>query len=175
MFYSMGGNGDQSSGRFWRRCALGLAMVAGGFSAPAPAGEMPAADAAIVDQQLPGARILDGGIRFVERKQGKGPRILKGDQVIALYAGRLLNGKVFNQKRSLDHSFHFEVGATPRQIIRGWERAILLMQEGGSYTVAIPAELAYRDKGRAGQVPPGATVIFDIDIIEVERAAPPRT
>lgn len=159
-------------GQFLRRGAFVVSLLLGLFCGPAAAQDMPPADAVIVDQQLPGARILEGGIRFVERKAGKGPRILKGDQVIALYAGRLLNGKVFNQKRSLDHSFHFEVGATPRQIIRGWERAILLMQEGGSYTVAIPAELAYRDRGRAGQVPPGATVIFDIDIIEVERAVP---
>lgn len=168
------GNSKITMARHWRLSGLVLGLGLSLFSHSAMAGDMPAEDAAIVDRQLPGARILEGGIRFVERKEGRGPRILKGDQVIALYAGRLLDGKVFNQKRSLDHSFHFEVGATPRQIIRGWERAILLMQEGGSYTVAIPAELAYRDKGRAGQVPPGATVIFDIDIIEVERAVPAR-
>lgn len=131
---------------------------------------MPPKDAAEVDRQLPAARKLDGGIRFVERKAGTGPRIAKGDRVTALYAGRFLDGKIFNQKRSLNHSFTFEVGATPRQIILGWERAILLMQAGGSYTIALPPAYAYADKGRAGQVPPNTTLIFDIDIIEVEPA-----
>ena len=150
---------------------LGLSFAAL-LAAPltARADLMPAKDAAEVDRQLPAARKLDGGIRFIERKAGTGPRIVKGDQVTALYAGRFLDGKIFNQKRSLNHSFTFEVGATPRQIILGWERAILLMQAGGSYTIALPPAYAYADKGRAGQVPPNTTLIFDIDIIEVERA-----
>lgn len=143
---------------------VGLAFV------PARADLMPPKDAAEVDRQLPAARKLDGGIRFIERKAGNGPRIAKGDQVTALYAGRFLDGKIFNQKRSLNHSFTFEVGANPRQIVLGWERAILHMQAGGSYTIALPPAYAYADKGRAGQVPPNTTLIFDIDIIEVQRA-----
>ncbi len=128
---------------------------------------MPSKDAAEVDRQLPTARKLGGGIRFIERKAGAGPRIAKGDRVAALYAGRFLNGKIFNQKRSLNHSFAFEVGANPRQIVLGWERAILHMQAGGSYPIALPPAYAYADKGRAGQVPPNTTLIFDIDIVDV--------
>jgi FKBP-type peptidyl-prolyl cis-trans isomerase len=151
--------------------ALGLSLIAG-LLAPltARADLMPSADATEVDRQLPGARKLDGGIRFVVRKEGAGPLIAKGDRVTALYAGRFINGKIFNQKRSLDHSYTFEVGATPRQIILGWERAMLLMQAGGSYTIALPPAFAYSEKGRAGQVPPNTTILFDIDIVEVERA-----
>jgi len=130
---------------------------------------MPAHDAAIVDAQLPDARILPGGIRFVEKKAGTGAPLVKGDRVTALYVGKLITGEIFNQKQSLFHSYRFEVGAQPRQVIRGWEVALLHMQEGGSYTVAIPSEFAYRDYGRPGQVPPHATLIFDIDIAKVER------
>jgi FKBP-type peptidyl-prolyl cis-trans isomerase len=156
-----------------RRLALVLGLSFAAFLTGSPTARadlMPAKDAAEVDRQLPTARKLDGGIRFVERKAGTGPVIAKGDRVTALYAGRFLDGKIFNQKRSLNHSFTFEVGATPRQIILGWERAMLLMQAGGSYTIALPPAYAYADKGRAGQVPPNTTLLFDIDIIEVERA-----
>ncbi len=164
-----------SSFSFWFRRGVGVALgllfvVAAFLPTPARADLMPPADAPEVDRQLPGARKLDGGIRFVVRKAGTGPLIAKGDRVTALYAGRFLDGKIFNQKRSLNHSFTFEVGATPRQIILGWERAMLLMQAGGSYTVALPPAFAYADKGRAGQVPPNTTLLFDIDIVEVERA-----
>ena len=149
------------------RTLILLALLALAPSSPAQflRDAMPPADAATVAELLPGATLLEGGIRFIERTPGTGPQIAKGDTVTALYVGRLLDGTVFNQKRSRFHSFTFEVGATPRQIIRGWEQTMPLMQNGGTYTLAIPAELAYRSKGRPGQVPPNATVIFDIEII----------
>jgi FKBP-type peptidyl-prolyl cis-trans isomerase len=131
---------------------------------------LPTKDAAIVDAQMPDARLLPGGIRFREQVAGKGPLIRKGDRVNALYIGRLINGEIFNQKRSRLHTFRFEVGAQPRQIIRGWEQAVLHMQEGGTYQVAIPSEFGYRDHGRPGQVPPHATLLFEIEILEVVRS-----
>ena len=115
----------------WRRMAVAATLVLAAIAHSSPAARadlMPAKDTVEVDRQLPTARKFDGGIRFFERKPGTGPRIAKGDQVTALYAGRFLDGKVFNQKRSLNHSFTFEVGANPRQIVLGWERAILHMQ-----------------------------------------------
>ena len=130
---------------------------------------MPPSHATVVDRELPDAMLLDGGIRFLESIAGKGPLIKKGDRVTALYIGKLLDGTIFNQKRSRSHTFEFTVGATPRQIIRGWERAMPLMQEGGTYKLAIPSEFAYRDKGRENQVPPYATVFFEIEILEVQR------
>lgn len=128
---------------------------------------LPPKDAALIDAQMPGARRLPGGIRFLELKPGEGPLIRKGDRVNALYVGRLIDGTIFNQKRSRFHSYRFQVGAQPRQVIRGWEEALLHMQAGGTYQVAIPSEFAYRDYGRPGQVPPHATVIFEIEILEV--------
>ena len=130
---------------------------------------MPPGHAAIVEEKLPDARKLDGGIRFIETRKGEGPVIKKGDKITALYIGRLLDGTIFNQKRSRLHMFEFEVGATPPQIIQGWERTMSLMQKGGKYTIAIPSQFAYRDKGRENQVPPYATVIFDIEIVNVEQ------
>lgn len=145
---------------------LGLAQTA---SSGVVLDFMPPKDAAMVAEQLPDAVLLEGGIRFVETKKGEGPKIGKGDIVTALYVGRFLDGRIFNQKQSRYHNFRFEVGAEPREIIEGWEIAMPLMQNGGEYTVAIPSQFAYKDKGRRGQVPPYSTVIFDIQIIDLKK------
>lgn len=153
--------------------ALGLASVSGQSDSQAGSLDyLPPAYAALVAEQLPGAEVLAGGVRFLERKTGEGPFIQEGDRVEAVYEGRLLDGTVFNRKTGDFHTYRFTVGAEPRQVIRGWEMAMPRMQAGGKYTVAIPAEFAYRDKGRAGQVPPYATVVFDIEILAVQRPAP---
>jgi len=129
---------------------------------------MPPRDAARVAELLPEAKLLEGGIRFLETKRGNGGYIGKGDRVTALYVGKFLDGRIFNQKQSRYHNFRFEVGARPREIIEGWERVMPFMQNGGEYTVAIPSQFAYKDKGRPGQVPPYTTVVFDIQIIDWE-------
>ncbi|HRE81549.1 MAG TPA: FKBP-type peptidyl-prolyl cis-trans isomerase [Opitutaceae bacterium] len=155
--------------RSWSLALLGGILLGGVPPAVALTDHMPKADAEIVAKLLPDAVLLDGGIRFVEKQKGQGLPITRGDVVTALYIGRLLDGKIFNQKQSRNHSFTFEVGADPRQIILGWEQALRVMQNGGRYVIAIPAELAYRDYGRPGQVPPHATVIFEMEILEVQR------
>ncbi|MEM7671805.1 MAG: FKBP-type peptidyl-prolyl cis-trans isomerase [Verrucomicrobiota bacterium] len=129
---------------------------------------MPPAHLERVDEMVPEAQILDGGIRFRTNQKGDGPLIQSGDRVEAIYTGRLLDGTVFNRKTGRYHTYRFTVGAQPRQIIRGWEMAMPHMQEGGKYTVAIPSLFAYREKGRWGQVPPHATVVFEIEILNVE-------
>lgn len=121
-----------------------------------------------VNEMVPEAEVLDGGIRFREDQAGSGAFIRAGDRVEAIYTGKLLDGTVFNRKTGRYHTYWFTVGAQPRQIIRGWERVMPRMQEGGLYTVAIPAQFAYREKGRYGQVPPHATVVFEIEILTVE-------
>lgn len=155
---------------FWRHLTvIAVACLGSVSSLHALTDHMPKADAEVVAKLLPEAVLMDGGIRFLEKQKGKGLPITKGDVVTALYIGRFLDGKIFNQKQSRSHSFTFEVGADPRQIILGWERAIRVMQEGGRYVVAIPSELAYREYGRPGQVPPHTTLIFEMEILEVRR------
>ncbi|MDQ8182640.1 FKBP-type peptidyl-prolyl cis-trans isomerase [Pelagicoccus sp. SDUM812005] len=128
---------------------------------------MPPAHAEQVEAIMPGAAVLKGGVRFLELEAGEGERIEKGDRVEAIYTGRLLDGSIFNQKTGRWHTYRFEVGAEPRQVIQGWEIALPRMQSGGRYLVAIPSQFAYKDKGRYGQVPPYATVTFEIEILGV--------
>lgn len=129
---------------------------------------MPPTHVALIEQVMPGSRVIEGGIRFLELEAGEGSLIRKGDRVEAIYTGKLLDGTVFNRKTGQFHTYRFEVGAEPRDIIRGWEIAMPLMQKGGRYSIAIPSQFAYREKGRPGQVPPFSTVLFDIEILDVE-------
>ncbi|MDQ8203214.1 FKBP-type peptidyl-prolyl cis-trans isomerase [Pelagicoccus sp. SDUM812003] len=130
---------------------------------------MPPAHAEIVSEQMPDASVIEGGIRFLELEKGEGPFIENGDRVEAIYTGTLLDGTVFNRKTGRFHTYRFEVGAEPREIIRGWEMAMPYMQNGGRYKIAIPSQFAYREKGRPGQVPPFSTVVFEITILDVKR------
>lgn len=61
--------------------------------------------------------------------------------------GRLLDGTIFNQKRRRVHFYHFRVGVRPRQIIGGREVALPHLRDGGTYLVAIPSVLGYRERG----------------------------
>jgi len=88
---------------------------------------------------------------FHRAQAGNGPRITKGDQLTGALRRPVLDGKIFNQNAVSTTAVHFRIGANPRQIVLGWERAILLMQAGGSYTIALPPAYAYADKGRTGQ------------------------
>lgn len=128
---------------------------------------MPPAHREVVESLMPGATLLRGGVRFLELSPGEGDLIKPGDRVEAIYTGKLLDGTVFNQKTGRFHTYRFEVGADPRQIIQGWEIAMPMMQVGGRYLIAIPSQFAYKDKGRRGQVPPFATVTFEIQILDV--------
>lgn len=129
---------------------------------------MPPAHAEQVEAIMPGAAEIGGGVRFLELETGEGPTIADGDRVEAIYTGRSLDGSIFNQKTGKWHTYRFTVGSEPRQIIKGWEIAMPYMQSGGKYMVAIPSQFAYQDKGRYGQVPPYATVTFEITILGVE-------
>lgn len=128
---------------------------------------MPPVDAEMAMELQPEARDIGGGIRFLELESGEGEKVKAGDRVEAIYTGTFLDGTVFNRKSGRFHTFKFEVGAEPREIIRGWDIAMPYMQNGGTYWVAIPSQFAYREKGRRGQVPPFTTVVFEIEILDV--------
>ncbi|MCH6257472.1 FKBP-type peptidyl-prolyl cis-trans isomerase [Puniceicoccaceae bacterium K14] len=128
---------------------------------------LPPDQARVVEEEMPDATVIAGGIRFKEIRSGEGKFIEVGDVVESIYTGRLLDGTVFNRKTGRWHTYTIEIGAKPRQVIQGWEMAIHLMQKGGIYEIAIPSQFAYKSKGRPGQVPPYATVIFEIEILDV--------
>src|SRR5258708_15324196 len=75
-------------------------------------------------------------------------------------------GKQFDSSRKLGQPFRFPVGTG--QVIKGWDQGVVGMKVGGSRRLIIPADLAYGDSGAGGVIPPGATLVFDIDLVAIE-------
>jgi FKBP-type peptidyl-prolyl cis-trans isomerase len=122
-------------------------------------------DALLVAQMYGTAHKLPSGLRYVVRAPGTGdatPRI--GDEVIAHYEGRLLDGTSFDSSYRKGVPFTFRVGMGA--VIRGWDDAFITMKKGEKRTLIIPHWLAYGEKGRAPTIPPRATLVFEVELID---------
>ena len=112
-------------------------------------------------------------MQSIELKQGAGEALTAGKMAAVQYTGWLYEaaaadskGKQFDSSRNTGQPFRFPVGAG--QVIKGWDQGVVGMKVGGSRRLIIPADLAYGDRGAGGVIPPGAALVFDIDLIAVE-------
>lgn len=126
--------------------------------------ELSAADADIIRQRFATAHRTASGLLWVVRTPGTGgtPRI--GDEVIAHYDGRLLNGTAFDSsyKQGVPITFRLGTGA----VIKGWDETFLTMQKGEKRTLIIPHWLAYGETGRPPTIPPRGTLVFEVELID---------
>lgn len=122
-------------------------------------------DALLIAQTYGNARKLPSGLQYVIRAVGTGEAMpTLGNEVICHYDGRLLDGTSFDSsyRRGAPFTFRLGVGA----VIRGWDDAIMTMKKGEKRTLIIPYWLAYGEKGRPPTIPPKATLIFEIELID---------
>lgn len=112
-----------------------------------------------------GVKELDGGIQYEIIKEGTGTQPQLSDSITAHYKGALLNGKEF------DSSFKRNQPFTARltQLIQGWQVAIPLMKEGSHWRLWVPSDLAYGDRGAGADIPGGATLLFEVELLKVNR------
>jgi len=99
-----------------------------------------------------------------EVERGSGAPVGNGDTVTVHYEGSLPNGERFDSSRDRGEPFTFTVGQG--RVIEGWEEGILGMREGGTRILVIPPDLGYGPQ-RVGAIPPNATLVFTIELLEV--------
>jgi protein-disulfide isomerase len=97
---------------------------------------------------------------------GKGREVKAGDKVKVHYVGTLTDGTEFDQSKKRGQPFAFEVGRGV--VIKGWDQGLLGMKVGGKRKLTIPPDLAYGDRGVPGTIPPKSTLLFDIELLEIE-------
>jgi FKBP-type peptidyl-prolyl cis-trans isomerase len=102
------------------------------------------------------------GLEYWEIKPGTGPTAQKGQTVKVNYTGWLTTGKKFDSLVG----FEFTLGAG--EVIKGWDEGVDGMKVGGKRQLKIPPDLAYGDRGAPGVIPPGATLIFDVELLGVQ-------
>lgn len=122
-----------------------------------------------------GFTLTPGGVHYRELRQGSGPVAETGDVATIHFRGWLAQagtkGKPFLESRLEGRSVSFVVGTD--RVMPGWNEAVTGMQAGGRRLARIPSALAYGDRGVSGVIPPGSDLIFEIDLLAVEKAASP--
>ena len=96
---------------------------------------------------------------------GKGAVCESGDDVVVHYVGWLTNGQQFDSSRARRDPLDFALGAG--DVIKGWDQGITGMKVGGKRKLTIPAALAYGDQGCGGVIPPQATLVFEVELLEI--------
>jgi peptidylprolyl isomerase/FKBP-type peptidyl-prolyl cis-trans isomerase FkpA len=96
---------------------------------------------------------------------GRGALAERGDDVVMHYVGKLLDGTQFDSSRNRRDPLDFSLGAG--DLIKGLDQGIEGMRVGGMRKITIPAHLGYGDSGCGGVIPPGATLVFDVELLQV--------
>jgi peptidylprolyl isomerase len=138
--------------------AVALAILA----VSAPVGRSDAADNQVTE--------MPDGLKYTDTKIGDGATAKAGNKVSVNYTGWLYEngakGKKFDSSLDRGQPFQFTLGA--HQVIAGWDEGVAGMKVGGKRTLIIPPELGYGARGAGGAIPPNATLIFDVDLLQVQ-------
>ena len=105
------------------------------------------------------------GLKYIDHVVGKGASPVKGKQVKVHYTGTLENGKKFDSSVDRNEPFVFVIGVG--QVIPGWDEGVMSMKVGGKRKLIVPAKLGYGAAGAGGVIPPNATLIFEVELLDV--------
>jgi len=108
------------------------------------------------------------GLKIEILREGKGEKVKSGDSVSVNYIGRLEDGAEFDSSFDRGVPFNFKIGAG--QVIKGWDIGVLGMKIGEKRKLIIPPDLAYGTRGIPGAIPPNATLIFEVELLKIDRS-----
>ena len=106
------------------------------------------------------------GLKYVDLKVGEGAEAVPGKTVTVHYTGWLENGTKFDSSLDRQEPFPFRLGA--QEVIDGWDQGVAGMKVGGKRKLTIPPDLGYGDQGAGDAIPPGSTLIFEVQLLGVE-------
>jgi len=115
------------------------------------------------DSDFEGFETAPSGLKYKIVEEGFGVKPLAGQKIKAHYAGYLLNGAKFDASYDRRSPLEFQVGVG--RVIKGWDEALLDMKVGEKRILKIPSNLAYGEKGAGGIIPPGATLVFYVELV----------
>lgn len=120
----------------------------------------------LLDQVAAGYDETPSGLRYKILQNGDGKQATKGAMVSVHYKGQLLDGTVFDSSYKRKQPIDFAIGVG--QVIPGWDEGIQLLKVGDKARLVIPSDLAYGTQGAGGVIPPNATLIFDVELMNVK-------
>ena len=108
---------------------------------------------------------LPSGLYYQDLGEGGGQAAAAGNEVVVHYTGWLPNGQKFDSSRDAGEPYAFRLGAG--DVIEGWDEGVAGMRVGGRRKLVIPPGMAYGPQGAGGVIPPNATLVFDVELLEV--------
>jgi FKBP-type peptidyl-prolyl cis-trans isomerase FklB len=114
-----------------------------------------------------GVVTLPSGLQYKILSEGTGPKPAATDSVVCNYRGTLIDGKEFDSSYKHGQPLTFAVNG----VIKGWTEALQLMPVGSKWQLFIPPDLAYGERGAGGDIGPDATLIFEVELLSIEKKA----
>ncbi len=110
-------------------------------------------------------KMTDSGLKYEDLVEGDGAEAQAGQKVSVHYTGWLTDGTQFDSSVARNDPFQFALGKG--MVIRGWDEGVTGMKVGGKRKLTIPPQLGYGAQGAGGVIPPNATLVFEVELLDI--------